>query len=94
MNELVQLDRHLDVGKRLAVIVEQFEIGNETERVGHRNDACLHFDPVPGHTGRLPRDRVAPKSLAGAGRLVVAKTQHTCAQMRQVELWRTTGLPQ
>ena len=95
VNELMQLHGHLDVGQGLAVIVEQLQVGDQAERVGHRDDARLNLDPVPRHPRRLPGDRVTPERLAGAGRLVVvAKTQHPGAQVRQVQLRRKAGLPQ
>ena len=94
VDELMQLDGDLDMGQRLTVIVEQFQVGDETERVGHGDDACLNLDPVPSHPRRLPRVRIAPERLAGAGRLVVAKTQHPGAQVRQVQLRGKAGLPQ
>ena len=94
VHELMQLHRDLDMGQRLAAFVEQFEIGDEPERVGHGDHAGLDLDPVPGHARRLLCGRVSPERLAGARRLLVAETEHAGAQVLEVQLRRATGLPQ
>ena len=74
--------RRPPVGERLALVVEQLEVGDEAERVGHRDDAGLDRDPVPGHARRLVLARLAPQRLAGARLLFVAESQHARAQVR------------
>ena len=90
----MQPDRGLDVGQRLAVIVEQLQVGHEAERIGHGDDAWLQPDPVPGDAGGLGFAFVAPERLAGAQARLVAEVQHPGAEMRQVQLRRAAGLPQ
>ena len=94
VDELMQLHRDLDLGERFALFVEQLEVGDEAERVGHRDHAFLHLDPVPGNAGRLLRGRIAPERLAGARGLLVAVAEDARAQVLQMQLRRAAGLPQ
>ena len=94
VDELMKLHRDLGLVQRFPVLVEQLEVGDQAERVGHRHDALLHLDPVPGDAGGLLRGRVAPESLTGARGLLVAIAEDPCAHVLQVQLRRTTGLPQ
>lgn len=94
VHKLMQTDGDLDGGQGLPVIIEELEIGDETEGIGHGHDTWLQSDPVPGNAGGLRFTFVAPQSLAGAWVGVVAEVQHSGAQVRQVQLRRTTGLPQ
>ena len=64
--KLMQLHRDLDLREGFAMLVEELEVGDEPERVGHRDHPGLHLDPVPGDARRLLRGRVSPEGLAGA----------------------------
>ena len=66
VNKLMQLHRDLDLRQRFAVLVEQLEVGDEPERVGHGDHPGLDLDPVPGDARGLLRGRVSPERLAGA----------------------------
>ena len=94
VNELMELHRDLDLGEGLAALVEQLQVGDEAERVGHGHHALLNLDPVPGDTRGLLRGRVTPERLAGAWGLLVSVAQDARAQVLQMQLRRTAGLPQ
>ena len=94
VDQLMQLHRDLDLSEGLPSVVEKLQVGDEAERVGHRDDALLHFNPVPGDARGLRCGRVAPERLPGAWGLFVAVAQHACAHVLQVQLRRTAGLPQ
>ena len=94
VNELMQLHRDLDLCEGLASFVEQLEVGDEAERIGHRHHALLHLHPVPGDACGLLRGRIAPERLPGARGLLVAIAQDARAQVLQVQLRRAAGLPQ
>ena len=66
VHELMQLHGDLDLRQRLAAVVEQLEVGDEAERVGHRDHPGLDLDPIPGDAGGLLRGRISPERLAGA----------------------------
>ena len=51
MDQLMQPDRHFEVGEGLALIVEQLQVGDETERIRHGNDPRHQSNPVPGDPG-------------------------------------------
>ena len=66
VDQLMQPDRNFQGGEGLALIVEQLEVGDEPERVGHGDHPGLDLDPVPGDARGLLRGRVSPERLAGA----------------------------
>ena len=94
VNEPMQPDGGLDVGEFLALVVEQLQVGDEAEGIGHRDDARLQPDPVPGDACRLGFAFIAPEGLARAQARLVAEVQDPRAEMRQVKLRRAAGLPQ
>ena len=51
MNELVQPDRRFQVREGLALVVEQLQVGDQAERVGHGDHPRHQSDPVPSHPG-------------------------------------------
>ena len=51
-------------------------------------------DPVPGDARSERFVVVAPEGLPGAGAVVVAEIEHARAEVGQMKLRRTTGLPQ
>ena len=94
MDELVQPDRRFQVREGLALIVEQLQVGDEAERIGHGDDARHQPDPVPGHAGRVVHAFFSPQGLAGAGAALVAEVQHSGSEVSEVKLRRPAGLPQ
>ena len=94
MDELVQTERGLQVGESLAVVVEEFEVGHQPERVAHGDDAGLQADPVPRDAGGAGLVLVAPERLPGAKAQFVAEAQDSRAEVRQMQLRCMAGLPQ
>ena len=94
MDELVQSERRLHVGEGFAVVVKKLEVGHQAERVAHGNDAWLQADPVPRDAGSASLVPVAPERLTGAKAQIVAEVQDSRAEMRQMQLRCTAGLPQ
>ena len=94
VDKLMELDRGLEVGEGLAVIVYKLQVRDQTERVGHRDHALLQLDPVPCDAGGSLFAGLAPEGLAAAQAGVVAKTQHPSAEVGQMQLRRAAGLPQ
>jgi len=94
VDELIKLHRDLDLGQRFALVVEELQVRDETERIGHRDDAILHFDPVPSHARGLLGGSVTPERLPAARRVLVSIAQDPCAQVLQLQLRGTAGLPQ
>ena len=81
VHQLVQLHGDLGLAQGLATIVEQAQVGDHAERVGHRDHALAQLDPVPRHTGRAFFGVVTPQRLTGAGAIVVAESQHSRAEV-------------
>lgn len=94
MDELVQPDRRFQVREGLALVVEQLQVGDQAERIGHGDDARHQPDPVPGHASRVVHAFFSPQGLAGAGAALVAEVQHSGSEVSEVKLWRPAGLPQ
>ena len=94
MDQLMQTNCDFDVGQRLAVVVQELQIGDEAERIGHRDDAGLQPDPVPGDACRLRFSFVAPQRLPSARGIVVAEVQYARTEVGQVQLRGATCLPQ
>lgn len=94
VDELMKLHGHLEIRQRLALVVEQLQVRDEAQRIGHRDDPLLQLDPVPGDAGGLGFSIVAPEGLAGARLIVIAKVQHASTEVREEELGRAARLPQ
>ena len=60
VDELMKLHRDLGLVQRFPVLVEQLEVGDEPERVGHGDHPGLDLHPVPGDARGLLRGRVTP----------------------------------
>ena len=60
VHDLVELHGDLDLVQGFAAVVEQLEVGDEPERVGHGDHPGLDLDPVPGDARGLLRGRVSP----------------------------------
>ena len=67
MDQLLQSDRNLAIGKLVTVGIKEPDVGDDAERVGHGHDAVSYLDPVPCHPCRPFRRGLAPKCLT-AGR--------------------------
>ena len=94
MHQLVQVQRHLRLGERIAVRVDEAQVGDHAERVGHGHDALAELDPIPGDARSVLLGVVAPEGLTGARAGVVAKTRNSGAEMDKMQSGRRTGLPQ
>lgn len=94
VDDLVQSDRSFGVGERLALFVEQLQVGDKAEWIGHGDDAGHEANPIPRHPSGTRVAFGTPKGLAGARTLFVAEVQHPGAEMSEMELRRSAGLPQ
>lgn len=94
VDELMQPDRHFEIGQGLAFVVEQLQVRDKPKRIGHRHDATLQLDPVPGDARGLGFPLVAPECLTSAKGCVIAEAQHPGTKMREVQLRRAASLPQ
>ena len=94
MNQLMQADGDLDIGQRLAMVVEELQVRHESQRIGHRDDSGLDAHPVPSDACRESFGLVAPERLAAAHGVFAAEVENARAEVRQLQLRRPTGLPQ
>ena len=56
--------------------------------------ALAHLDPVPGNTCSARFGVIAPEGLTAAGAVLVAETEHSRAQVDEVQIRRGSCLPQ
>ncbi len=94
VNDLMQLNRHFEIAQRFSARIEQFEVGDQAQGVGHRDHALLDLHPIPGDSGRQFSRWRAPQSLTAAAAVRVAERQHARSHVNQVQIGRGTGLPQ
>ena len=94
VNELVQPDRRFQVGKGLAMVIEELQVCDESERIGHRHHARQQPDPVPGNSGGAVLAFVTPQGLTGTRVGFVAEGQDSSTEVGKVQLRRSAGLPQ
>ena len=81
MHQLVQLHGNLPFAEKNPVSVEQTQVCNHSERVGHGDDTILDLDPIPGNARRVVLRRLTPQGLSGRGSFFVAKCQHSRTEM-------------